>query len=204
MQSSRQDTNLLLFLSVHQSSAMTQSASLLLNAWVLHFTFSWTPPNVHVDDNMNQWVILLVWTCRRPKVLKGAGRPIDLHQAFKFPWKQKVIIYYRYLIHLIKLLIKSYCHSSVFHSDTWQINTNVELSKIEIYVIGYFFICQFLVPQVSSAVVYNCHSTKQFSWMTCYKTAVWPMTKYFSNLTYDILVLENIVSYHWFTMDEEL
>ena len=33
-------------------------------------------------------------------------------------------------------------------------------------------------------VAYNCHSMKQFSWVTCYKTAVWPMTKRFSNLTY--------------------
>ena len=36
-----------------------------------------------------------------------------------------------------------------------------------------------------STVAYNCHSMKQFSWVTCYKTAVWPMTKQSSNLTYD-------------------
>ena len=35
-------------------------------------------------------------------------------------------------------------------------------------------------------VAYNCHSMKQFSWVTCYKTAVWPMTKQFSISTYDI------------------
>ena len=30
-----------------------------------------------------------------------------------------------------------------------------------------------------------CHSMKQFSWVTCYKTAVWHMTKQFPNLTFD-------------------
>ena len=34
-------------------------------------------------------------------------------------------------------------------------------------------------------VAYNCHSMKRFSWVPCYKTAVWLMTKQFPNLTFD-------------------
>ena len=36
-----------------------------------------------------------------------------------------------------------------------------------------------------ATVAYNCHSMKQLSWVPRYKTAIWPMTKQFSNLTYD-------------------
>ena len=36
-----------------------------------------------------------------------------------------------------------------------------------------------------STVAYNCHSMNRFPWVTCWKTAVWPMTKLFSNLTYE-------------------
>ena len=144
MQSSQQDTTLSLFLLLRWSSAVTKSVPLLFNAWVLLFTFSWMSLNVHVDDvdnNMNQWVrvILFVWTCH-PKILKR--RLIDLHQAFKFPWKQKVIMY-KYLIHLIKLVIKSYCHISVFHSDICANKHWVELSKIEIYVMAFFLFANF-------------------------------------------------------------
>ena len=36
-----------------------------------------------------------------------------------------------------------------------------------------------------NTVAYNCHSMKRFSSVTCYRTAVWPMTKLFSYWTYD-------------------
>ena len=52
------------------------------------------------------------------------------------------------------------------------------------------FLCQWCGLQYFeripvSTVAYNCHSMKQFSWVTCFKTAVRPMTKQSSNLTYD-------------------
>ena len=43
------------------------------------------------------------------------------------------------------------------------------------------YYCVFLTVAYSC----HCHSMKQFSWVICYKTAVWLMTKQFSNLTYD-------------------